>query len=333
MTDCAAHDDSPRHPSDATAWGATTNCATARGDYAPILTRTTTYHAPVAPVAYDCIKLIFVRRGSASLYGELGQRSIAVGDVVALASNVLCGSEPDRHITVTTVYLDTDYVIDQVFWQYVGSVRDRLEAQDVVRRVYAEPAQVLHLGQDQAGLLMPWLDELEALSVDGGFTQHFYRMQALWFSIADVIVPYIATSPVRISPTQRATTRPSSPRLRQFAPLRDDARKIMKLLRDRPERTWRLSDMAEAVYLSPSQVERVFVDAYGKSPITYLTMLRVERMAHYLRTTDTPISVIAHLVGWQDADFAARQFRRSVGLTPSRYRGMGRDEQAAQRSG
>ena len=86
--------------------------------------------------------------------------------------------------------------------------------------------------------------------------------------------------------------------------------------------------LAEAVHLSLSQAGRVFVDAYGESPIAYLTMQRAEQMARLLRTSDTPIAVIAREVGWGDPDFAARQFRRSVGLTPSRYRVMSRSDQA-----
>ncbi|OJV26269.1 MAG: AraC family transcriptional regulator [Actinobacteria bacterium 69-20] len=278
-------------------------------------------------MAYDCVKVIVVRDGSAVLFSEFGEKPVTVGDVVTLGANTLCGSEPEGHVTATTVYLDTDYVVDQVFWQHVDLVRDRLDAQDFAETLYAEPAQILHLGEDRAGLLMPWLDELVHLSLDGGFTEHFYRMQALWFSTAHVIAPYVATSSVRVSATQRVTTRPSSPRLRRFAPLREEARTLAGLLRDGPERRWTVDALAEAVHLSPSQVGRVFVEAYGKSPIAYLTMLRTERMARLLRTTDTPIAVIAREVGWGDPDFAARQFRRSVGLTPSRYRAISQSSQ------
>lgn len=57
-----------------------------------------------------------IRSGSALLVGELGQRLVKTGDVVLLAANVLCGSEPEGHITLTTIHADTDYVIDQVYW-------------------------------------------------------------------------------------------------------------------------------------------------------------------------------------------------------------------------
>ena len=53
-------------------------------------------------------------------------------------------------------------------------------------------------------------------------------------------------------------------------------------------------------------------------------MMRVERMAHLLKGHDSPVSVIAASVGWSDPDFAARQFRRSVGVSPSEYRRISR---------
>lgn len=290
----------------------------------PLLARTSTVHRPVGPVAYDCVKLIVVRDGSAFLFSEFGQEPIKPGDVVLLGANTLCGSEPEGHITVTTIYADTDYIIDQVFWQYVAHLQDRLDAQDFVATICTEPAQVIHLGEDRAGMLMPWLDELVALSIEDRPVENFYRMQALWFSIAHVVAPHIKTSPIRTSSTQRATTWPTLPRHRRFAPLRREAHRAASLLRADPVRHWSMSDLAREVHLSKSQVGRVFVEAYGKSPIAYLTMLRIEQMAGLLRSTDTPIAVIAHEVGWGDADFAARQFRRTVGLAPSRYRAMNR---------
>lgn len=156
-------------------------------DHQPILARTRTVHSPVGPVAYDCVKVIVVRSGSAILFSEFGQKPVNVGDAVILGANVLCGSEPEGHITVTTIYLDTDYVIDQVFWQHAGLLQDRLEAQGLAETVYSEPAQILRLGEERSGMLMPWLDELVERSIEGGFVRNFYRVQAVWFSIAHVM--------------------------------------------------------------------------------------------------------------------------------------------------
>lgn len=288
--------------------------------YDPILARMRTVHRPVGPLAYDCVKIIVVRDGSAILFSEFGQKPVTVGDVILLGANVLCGSEPEGHITVTTIYLDTDYLLDQLRWQHAGLLHDRLEALDFAETVYTEPAQILRIGEERAGMLMPWLDELVALSLGDGFRARFNRMQALWFSVADVITPFITTSMVRISPSQRAHIRPTLPRDRRFAPLRAEAREAADRLREAPAEHWTLEGLASEVHLSSSQLSRVFTDAYGKTPLAFLTMLRAERLARLLRETDLPIEVAMRQVGWRSRGHAARQFRQYVGVTPGKYR-------------
>lgn len=296
--------------------------------FTPILARTQAAHSPIEPIAYDCVKLIIVRAGSALLFSELGSRHVNVGDVILLAANTLCGAEPEGWITTTTLYLDRDYLVDQVFWQYASQFSNRLDAECFLGTYYAEPAQIARLGEDRTGLLMPWLDELAALSVDGVPGDRFYRAQALVFAVLDVIVPHLAVTGHRLSPTQRSTAVPSAPRHRSFLPLRAEARNVAQLLRLELARRWTVSDLADAVHLSSSQLRRVFVEAFGKSPIAYLTMLRTEQMARLLQATDSPISVIANAVGWSDPDFAARQFRRTIGASPSDYRRISRDAAA-----
>ncbi|OYO08882.1 AraC family transcriptional regulator [Enemella evansiae] len=291
-------------------------------EYQPLLARTRSVHRPVGPVAYDCVKIIVVRDGSAILFSEFGQQPAKPGDVILLGANVLCGSEPEGHITVTTVYLDTDYVLDQVRWQYAGFLEDRLEAQGFADTIYSEPAQILRLGEDRAGMLLPWLDELVSLSVDGDFVRHYYRMQALWFQIAYVISPFIKVSPVRISPSQRAHIRPTLPRDRRLAPLRIEARRAAGLLRENPARRWTLEDLAAEVHLSPSRLSSVFVEAYGKTPLAFLTMLRAEHLAKYLRETDLTVTAAMQRVGWHSRSHATRLFRQYVGVTPGHYRQM-----------
>ena len=279
-------------------------------------------HRPIGPIAYDCVKVIIVRDGSALLFSEFGQRIVTAGDVVVLGANVLCGSEPEGHITATTIYLDTDYVIDQVFWQHAWLLHDRLDAQRFTKALYSEPSQVLRLGEDRTGMLMPWLDELVARSIDGGFAHHFHRMQALWFAIADVVTPFVKVTPIRQSRTQRAHSRPTLPRCRNFAPARDEAHQTRATLASDIATNWTLDVLSARVHLSPKQLSRVFTEAYGKTPLAYLTMLRVEEMAHLLCETHLTIDASARRVGWASRSRANEAFQECVGMTPSDYRRM-----------
>lgn len=239
----------------------------------PIATFTSTHRKAIAPVAHDYVKVVFIRTGSLTLLSEFGECLAVPGDVAILGQSTLCAGEPVGHVTVTTVVLDPDYMIDQVFWQHASVLSDRFHAQRLAENIYAEPTQLLHLGRHRAEVLTPWLDELAALSTEDHPVKNFYRMQALWFSVAHVVTPFVRTTPIRRSSTQRATTWPTQPRLRRLTPLRTEARKIAELLRSEPARRWSISELADAVHLSKSQVGRVFVDAYGKSPIAYLGLL------------------------------------------------------------
>lgn len=274
-------------------------------------------------MAYDCVKVVVVRDGSAFLFSEFGRLPVKTGDVIILGANVLAGSEPEGHITVTTIYLDTDYVLDQVRWQYAGFLDDRLDAQEFAETIYTEPAQILRLGEARAGMLMPWLDELVALSVEGDFVRHYYRMQALWFQIMYVIAPFVRVSPVRVSSSQRAHIRPTLPRDRRFAPLRVEVRRAAALLREYPAQRWTLEDLAAEVHLSPSRLSSVFVEAYGKTPLAFLTMIRADYLAKLLRETDLTVTAAMQRVGWRSRSHGTRLFREYVGVTPGHYRTMG----------
>lgn len=288
--------------------------------FRPILARTTTVYRPLGPFAYDCVKLIVVRDGSAILYSRyFGERHIKPGDAILLGPGVLCGSEPEGHNTVTTVYLDLDYVLDQLFWQHVGILNNRFDAYTLANTLYSEPAQVLALGEERAGLLLPWLDELVGLSVDGAPRSRFPRMQSLWASIADEIAPFIRTTP----PQAFVGTGPNlTTRYRRFQPLRPEAQTVYEALTDDLAHGWTMSDLARIAHLSERQLARVYRNAYGKTPLTHLVLLRVQEMSRLLRETDLSIGEVAQSVGWRSRSHASETFRKATGISPQRYRSM-----------
>lgn len=290
--------------------------------FQPLFVRTNTIRHAAGSVAFDCVKIIFVRKGSAILYGEFGHRPINVGDVILLAANTLCGSEPEEQVTTSTIHLDTDYLIDQLRWQHAALLHDRLDAQLLAETIYLDPTQFFRIGESKTEVAGAWLDELEQLGLDGGFTRHFNRMQVLWYSIAHLVSPYIKAAPARAPQPRKVHLSKSLPRKRRFIPLRADARHARQLLRADPARRWTLEDLASEVHLSVSQLRRVFTEAYGKTPLTYLTMVRAEQLAYLLRETDLPVNMAMRQVGWQSRGHAAESFRQLIGMNPREYRLM-----------
>lgn len=78
--------------------------------------------------------------------------------------------------------------------------------------------------------------------------------------------------------------------------------------------------MARLSGLPERSFKRRFARATGMSPMEYVHTLRLEESKHVLETTGLPIEAVANQVGYEDASFFGRLFRRNVGLTPAQYR-------------
>jgi transcriptional regulator GlxA family with amidase domain len=76
----------------------------------------------------------------------------------------------------------------------------------------------------------------------------------------------------------------------------------------------RLSGLAERSF------KRRFRRATGMAPLEYVHTLRLEEAKQLLESTDQPIEAIANEVGYEDAAFFGRLFRRNVNLTAAQYR-------------
>lgn len=66
--------------------------------------------------------------------------------------------------------------------------------------------------------------------------------------------------------------------------------------------------------------KRRFTQATGMSPLEYIHTLRLEEAKQMFESTDLPVEAVAFEVGYQDASFFNRLFRRKVTLTPAQYR-------------
>jgi transcriptional regulator GlxA family with amidase domain len=81
-----------------------------------------------------------------------------------------------------------------------------------------------------------------------------------------------------------------------------------------------VASMVEISGLPERSFKRRFQKATGMSPLEYVHTLRLESAKQALEASERPVEQIAFDVGYEDAGFFSRLFRRNVGLTPAQYR-------------
>ncbi len=79
-------------------------------------------------------------------------------------------------------------------------------------------------------------------------------------------------------------------------------------------------EIAEAVGVSKNYMTQIFHQELGISLWEYLTRYRIMRAKELLRGTDETITAIAERVGFDDASYFGRVFRKQAGCSPQAYR-------------
>lgn len=79
-------------------------------------------------------------------------------------------------------------------------------------------------------------------------------------------------------------------------------------------------DMAAASGLSRYHFTRVFKKSTGKTPIQYLTNIRLEKAMDLLENTKYSVEDIAKFVGYRNANYLNKVFQKAVGCSPTQFR-------------
>lgn len=100
-------------------------------------------------------------------------------------------------------------------------------------------------------------------------------------------------------------------------------RPILDYIRSNYNRDIPLSSVANRFYFSQGHLSRVIKESMGLSYTEYVTRLRMERAMKLLRTTRDSISEIGAEVGYKDANYFSKVFKKATGQTPQSFRQNG----------
>ena len=78
--------------------------------------------------------------------------------------------------------------------------------------------------------------------------------------------------------------------------------------------------LADVVYLTPAYLSGLFRKTMGTTLVQYITDVRMKQACQLLMDPQLKLYQISDMVGYSDAKYFARQFKKTIGMTPSEYR-------------
>lgn len=91
-----------------------------------------------------------------------------------------------------------------------------------------------------------------------------------------------------------------------------------------------LNEMAKVCHISPSYFSRLFTKETGENFSVFAPRLKIEWAKQLLETTDQPINQISDELGFCDAGYFIKTFKKFENLTPAVYRNWYQESDAGQ---
>ena len=79
-------------------------------------------------------------------------------------------------------------------------------------------------------------------------------------------------------------------------------------------------DVANAVFLNPDYLSKLFKKEMGEGLTSYITRLKIAEAKRLLLQTEIPISTIASDLGYSNFSYFSKLFKKETGKTPNEYR-------------
>ena len=154
---------------------------------------------------------------------------------------------------------------------------------------------------------------MERLSESGGAAERL-RIKSLFYRFVVEILRELDEAPV-------SEERP------------DAVEQAIQYIRARYAEPITVEAIAAKLGYSEGYLSRLFKSRTGTSLIDYVIRTRVEQAKTRLLDTDAPLQQIAASVGYEDAYYFSRAFKKYTGVSPIRYRMTGNQLNPSQRSG
>lgn len=98
------------------------------------------------------------------------------------------------------------------------------------------------------------------------------------------------------------------------------AESIIRYIDSNLDRKITIEELSQNFFLGKTQLIKLFKDKYKMTPMKYAQIQRIELAKYYLQATDTPISSMHELIGFDDVKYFSKLFKKATGISPREYR-------------
>jgi LacI family transcriptional regulator len=96
--------------------------------------------------------------------------------------------------------------------------------------------------------------------------------------------------------------------------------RALHFIRDHADRDIRVGEVAAAVFVSRSVLERRMRQAIGRSPKAEIIRVRLQLVQDYLLNSNLPLTEIAARTGFQHPQYMSEMFKKKMGKPPGQFR-------------
>lgn len=156
--------------------------------------------------------------------------------------------------------------------------------------------------------------------VVSGYDDFQYTKAAIRAGVVDYLL-----KPIDRSELERALKKAMS-RLPEKPPSQEDQTpaEVIASIRDHIDRHYhediRVEELAEKFFFSKEYLTRLFRNQYGCPIYEYVLQVRMNNAREYLLDPEKTIQQIAEKMGYSNANYFGKAFKRRYGMTPSEFR-------------
>lgn len=96
--------------------------------------------------------------------------------------------------------------------------------------------------------------------------------------------------------------------------------KVIHNIRKNPSSNYSLDNLAIELNVSKSSVINIFKKSFNTTPYKFILTCRLEKSKYLLKTSDSLVSQIAYISGFESHEHFTRSFKKYYGISPTSYR-------------